>query len=278
MSVSGRLLKSRTQRSLLPILTYPLSLNSLLVSTAAELSVQPDGAIGLGAFCDASGRRMQANIWHNVCFTVNCMEGALGCFIDGQQVSVIPAGLGLTELLPDGPLAIDPSVGLYLFASSEDMAMNGGEVRSCTLYQRELQPSEVADLYEIQRAERSWSCDTCTARNNADDQICRVCNAPRPKPKEGAQLPGHVKAPSKQANSEVAQLMNMFAEMGMHVPQSEVEKAVRAVGANPEDVFQYIEHGGHDEEDGGSGGAGFGRGAGIGGGRGMGGGNMMYEE
>lgn len=195
----------------------------------AEISLQSDGAVGFGMFADGSDGKLRRQGFSHVVVSVNATEGHLGIYIDGVQTAMLTAEYGIEELLPDGPLALDIDEGLVVFGAAEDTSMLGGQLASVAVYDRDLRPQEVSDLYQAYQAENSWQCMNCTFVNTGATDAC-IC---------GAQRSGSDS--TRKAIEEENPILAMLRSMGMgHVTQADIDDAIGQVGENPDRVISHI--------------------------------------
>jgi len=200
----------------------------------AEISVQQDGTVGIGMY---TAGKLLPNRWHNVAISVNTIQGNMRIAIDGQEVSVLTADMGLMELLPDGPLSIRLDQGLCIFASNQDSSMLGGDLSSVTIFNRSLTGGELEGIQALFRLETMWSCLQCSYKNQNHSRVCEICGEAR------VVLPGPVPAGTKPppplppVNPLMAWLRD---ELGLDISQEELDEAISQVGEDQIAISDYI--------------------------------------
>lgn len=197
---------------------------------AVEISVQSDGALGVGDLCDGSLGRIVPRQWSFVCVCVDTLTSNVCIYLNGEMVGNIS---GLPELVTGGPACLGED-GLCLFASEDRSAMCGGEVRSCAIFSSALNPSDVMSLYSAHTMENSWSCERCMANNSNDVIQCKLCGTPK------AVLSDKQKAAIANQNP-LMDILRAIAPPGFDFTESDLQAAIDHVGSDdPDQLVAYF--------------------------------------
>ncbi len=197
---------------------------------AMEISVQSDGALGIGDLCDGSLGRILPRRWNFVCCTVDTLNSTLSIYLNGEMVSSIS---GLPDLVVGGAACLGED-GICLFASEDRSAMCGGEIRSCAIISSALNPSDVASLYTAHEMENSWSCGQCMARNSSDLIQCKLCGSFK------EVLSDNQKAAIANQNP-LMDILRAIAPPGFDFTESDLQAAIDHVGSDdPDQLVAYF--------------------------------------
>jgi len=200
---------------------------------AAEIIVNSDGEVGFGIYCGGN-KRLQRNKYHHLVLVVDTSNSVLTIYLDGVLSSMLSGNMGILELVPDGPLALDLERGLCIFASETDAYMRGGLLSSVVVHNTALNAQQVADLAEYHRVASQWSCKTCTFLNPADCSRCRSCDTPRPQPKRPQS-----RTPPCVVSPELSQIKEVT---GVDISQMELDMIKETLGQNQdiEAIINFI--------------------------------------